>query len=75
MHYLSFQNNFFILLLFCTVSSIEATIRNCTNYFAELTVFKEMISSEEWKYCRYLKVNRLLKEQSNAKTIMQTGLC
>lgn len=31
-----------------------------------------MISSEERKYCRYLKVNRLLIEQTNAKTIMQT---
>jgi len=37
-----------------------------------MTPVREIVSSEERKYCRYLKVDRMLIEQTNAKPIVQT---
>lgn len=56
---LNFLNKYFLGLLFCIVSSIDATVRNCTNSSTNLTTIKEMFGSGERKYCRYLGVKRL----------------
>lgn len=53
------------------MSSIDASVRNCTNSLTHITTIKEVFSSEERKYCGYLGVKRLFIEQNETKTIMQ----
>lgn len=71
---LNFPNKYFLGLLFCIVSSIGATVRNCTNSPTHLTTIKEVFGSEERKYCRYLGAKRLWIEQNETITVMQIYL-